>query len=66
MSAADYLAGVRADDGYVPLAGPARAAPWDPALAGAMAAAGRAVYEESVAGPLIADLVSKTGPRRAS
>jgi uncharacterized protein (TIGR02679 family) len=62
MSAADYLAGVRADDGYVPLAGPARSAPWDPALAEAMAAAGRAVYEESVAGPLIADLVSKTGP----
>jgi hypothetical protein len=27
-----------------------------------MAAAGRAVYEESVAGPLIADLVSKSGP----
>jgi hypothetical protein len=58
MSAADYLAGVRADDGYVPLAGPARPAPWDAALAETMAAAGRAVYEESVADVLIADLVT--------
>jgi hypothetical protein len=40
----------------VKLSGPAQPTPWDPALADAMAATGRAVYEESVADPLIADL----------
>jgi hypothetical protein len=40
----------------VKLSGPPQPTGWDPALADAMTAAGRAVYEESVAHPLIADL----------
>jgi hypothetical protein len=56
MSAADYLAGVRTDADHVALTGTPRSAPWDPGLSEAMAAVGRAVYEESVADPLIADL----------
>jgi uncharacterized protein (TIGR02679 family) len=55
MTAADYLAAVRAGVG-VPLAGAPRPTPWDPALAEAMTATGTAVYEESVTDPLIADL----------
>ncbi len=56
MTAADYRAGVRADADYVPLTGPPQPTPWDPSLSKAMAASGRAVYEESVADALIADL----------
>jgi uncharacterized protein (TIGR02679 family) len=59
LSAADYLAGVRADDAYVALAGAAQPTPWDPALAEAMTAKGRVVYEESVADALIADLAAR-------
>lgn len=62
MSAADYLAGVRADADHVALTGTPRSTPWDPGLSEAMAAVGRAVYEESVADPLIADLADE--PRR--
>ncbi|HEX6450150.1 MAG TPA: TIGR02679 family protein [Trebonia sp.] len=56
FSAADYFAGVRADDDYIALSGAAQPTPWDPSLAEAMTATGRVVYEESVAGSLIADL----------
>jgi uncharacterized protein (TIGR02679 family) len=56
MAAADYLAGVRADADYVGLTGTPRPTPWDPGLSDAMVASGRAVYEESVSGPLIGDL----------
>jgi uncharacterized protein (TIGR02679 family) len=56
MGAADYLAGVRDDTGYVPLAGAPQAAPWDPELVTVMAATGHAVYEETVTGDLIRDL----------
>jgi uncharacterized protein (TIGR02679 family) len=56
MSASDYIAGVRADADYVALSGAPQPTPWDPALAEAMASAGRAVYEETVADALIADL----------
>jgi uncharacterized protein (TIGR02679 family) len=56
MSAADYAAGARADAERVRLAGPPRPTPWDPELGRVMAATGRAVYEESVADPLITDL----------
>ncbi len=56
MTAADYLAGVRADADYVALSGSPEPTSWDPVLAEAMVTAGRAVYEESVADPLIADL----------
>ena len=56
MSAADYQAAIREDADHVKLSGPPQPTPWDPALADAMAATARAVYEESVADPLIADL----------
>lgn len=59
LSADDYLAGVRADDDYVALAGAAQPTPWDPALADAMTATGRVLYEESVADALIADLAAR-------
>jgi uncharacterized protein (TIGR02679 family) len=56
MGAADYLAGVRGEDEHVPLAGAPQPTPWDPELGQVMAATGRVLYEESVAGPLITDL----------
>jgi uncharacterized protein (TIGR02679 family) len=56
MTAADYLAGVRADAEQVRLGGTPQPTPWDPDLAEAMASAGRAVYEETVADGLLADL----------
>jgi uncharacterized protein (TIGR02679 family) len=56
MAAADYVAGLRTDDEHVPLAGTPQPAPWDPELAQVMAAAGRVLYEESVADALITDL----------
>ncbi|GII85550.1 hypothetical protein Ssi03_35400 [Sphaerisporangium siamense] len=59
MSAADYLAGLRHEGDEVPLTGRRRDTPWDPALAEAMERHGRAVYEESVAENLIADLARR-------
>lgn len=56
LSAPDYQAAIREDADHVKLSGPTQPTGWDPALADAMIAAGRAVYEESVAAPLIADL----------
>ena len=56
LSAADYLDAIREDADHVKLSGPPQPTPWDPALADAMAATARAVYEESVTDPLIADL----------
>ena len=56
MSASDYQAAIREDADHVKLSGPPQPTGWDPALADAMIAAGRAVYEESVADDLIADL----------
>ena len=56
LSALDYRKAVREDADHVKLSGPPQPTPWDPALAAAMAATARAVYEESVADPLIADL----------
>jgi uncharacterized protein (TIGR02679 family) len=56
LSAGDYREAVREDADHVKLSGPPQPTPWDPALADAMAATARAVYEESVADPLIADL----------
>ncbi len=58
LAAADYQAAVREDADHVKLSGPQQPTPWDPALADAMAATARAVYEESVADPLIADLTT--------
>jgi uncharacterized protein (TIGR02679 family) len=56
MSAADYIAGVRADVDYARLTGTPQPTPWDPELGEVMTATGRALYEESVADALIADL----------
>lgn len=56
MGAPDYLAAARPDS--VPLVGPPRPTPWDPALADAMTATAKAVYEESVLDTLIADLAT--------
>ncbi|MBV9857302.1 MAG: TIGR02679 family protein [Streptosporangiaceae bacterium] len=61
MSAADYLSGVPEDAAHVRLAGPPQPTPWDPELAEVMAATGRAVYEETVAGVLIGDLRAPPG-----
>jgi uncharacterized protein (TIGR02679 family) len=49
----------------VPLAGTPQPTPWDPALADLMRAHGRAVYEESVADRLIADLGALPGGQRS-
>jgi uncharacterized protein (TIGR02679 family) len=57
FGAPDYLAGVRAcASEHVALSGVPQETPWDPALAALMIETGRVVYEESVAGPLLADL----------
>jgi uncharacterized protein (TIGR02679 family) len=56
MSAADYIAGVRADAEHVQLTGTPQPTPWNPELCEVMAATGRVVYEESVADALISDL----------
>jgi uncharacterized protein (TIGR02679 family) len=56
MGAADYLAGVGADNEHVRLTGTPQPTPWDPELGQAMAATGRVLYEESVADALISDL----------
>jgi uncharacterized protein (TIGR02679 family) len=56
MSAADYIAGVRADAEHVRLTGTPQPTPWDPELAKVMAVTGRVVYEESVADALLTDL----------
>ena len=56
MSAADYIAGVRAGVEYARLTGTPQPTPWDPELGEVMTATGRALYEESVADALIADL----------
>ena len=56
FTAADYGRAVAAGAGLVSLAGTAQPTPWDPALAEAMAARGRAVAEETVADRLMADL----------
>jgi uncharacterized protein (TIGR02679 family) len=62
LSAVDYLDAIREDADHVKLSGPPQPTLWDPALADAMAATGRAVYEESVADPLITDLTSQLRP----
>jgi uncharacterized protein (TIGR02679 family) len=56
MSATDYQEATREDADHVRLSGIPQPTDWDPALTDAMTAVGRAVYEESVADPLIADL----------
>lgn len=55
MSSADYLNGVRADFGHVPLDGRPQDTLWDPKLAETMAREKLAVYEEAVADSLLKD-----------
>jgi uncharacterized protein (TIGR02679 family) len=56
MGATDYIAGVRNSAENVRLTGTPQPTPWDPELGEVMAATGRVLYEESVAGALITDL----------
>ncbi len=56
FTAADYQAAIAMAADHVRLSGAQQPTPWDPALTAAMADAAVAVYEESVADALIADL----------
>ncbi len=56
MNASDYLSGAKTNGSYLALDGDPAATPWDPELAEAMRTTGRAVYEETVADQLLADL----------
>ncbi|MDX6339622.1 MAG: hypothetical protein QOG05_6962, partial [Streptosporangiaceae bacterium] len=56
MGAGDYLAAVNANDIGVDLSGEPVPTPWDPELPKAMSLGGYAVYEETVADQLVADL----------
>jgi uncharacterized protein (TIGR02679 family) len=61
MTALDYRAGagISGISGGIALAGQPVPTPWDPALREAMVTTGRAVYEETVASSLLADLASR-------
>jgi uncharacterized protein (TIGR02679 family) len=61
LTAADYEAAIKRNAGSVSLAGTPQPTPWAPSLATAMTAHGRAVYEESVADSLLADLAGDDG-----
>src|SRR5487761_784619 len=61
LTVTDYETAIKNNADYVSLAGPPPPPPWDPPLAAAMTAHDRAVYEESVADPLIADLARDAG-----
>jgi uncharacterized protein (TIGR02679 family) len=63
LGAADYTAGLRSVPDAPRLTGAPQPTPWDPGLADAMSAAGRVVYEESVADALLADLSGGSGAR---
>ena len=63
LGAADYESAIKNNADYVALAGTPQPTPWDPSLAATMIAHDRAVYEESVADGLIADLASGAGDR---
>lgn len=56
MGGADYLAAVNANGIGVDLSGELVPTPWDPELPKAMSLGGYAVYEETVADQLVADL----------
>mgnify|MGYP001293450102 CR=1 FL=1 len=61
LTAAEYESAIKKNADYVSLAGTPQPTPWDPSLAATMAEHGRAVYEESVADRLIADLAGAAG-----
>jgi Protein of unknown function C-terminus (DUF2399) len=56
MTAGDYLAGVQASDSPVGLKGEPVPTPWEPGLYETMRTTGRAIYEETIADQLLADL----------
>jgi uncharacterized protein (TIGR02679 family) len=56
MTADDYLSGVKTSDTSVALRGEPVPTPWEPELRETMRATGRAIYEETVADQLLADL----------
>src|SRR6185437_4498503 len=59
FTAADYEAAIKRNADYVSLVGTPQPTPWAPSLSAAMTAHGRAVYEESVADSLLADLTEE-------
>ena len=61
MTATDYETALALGDSE-PLKGPARPAPWDPSLAEALSASGRAVMEERIVDLLVADLMIAADP----
>jgi len=61
--AEDYERAIEAGLGALELSGRPSVSPWDDELAPAMAAAGRAVYEEQVLGDLLRDLEHDGRPR---
>ena len=62
MTASDYLSGVKAGRyGRSPSKGDPVPTPWEPGLRETMRATGRAVYEETVADQLLADLSDASG-----
>jgi uncharacterized protein (TIGR02679 family) len=61
MTAGDYLSGVKAGETAVALKGDPVPTPWEPGLRETMHATGRAVYEETVADQLLADLSGAFG-----
>jgi uncharacterized protein (TIGR02679 family) len=63
LSAADYTDAIKQGADQVDLAGTAQLTPWDPALSEAMVMHGRGVYEEALAGRLVADLAGPGSPR---
>ena len=58
MTAGDYVSGVEAVETAIPLKGDPVPTPWEPALRETMRATGRAIYEETVADQLMADLAA--------
>jgi hypothetical protein len=61
MTAGDYLSGVEASDTPVALNGDPVPTPWEPELRETMRSTGRAIYEETVADQLLADLSDASG-----
>ena len=61
MTAGDYLSSVKAGDTAIALKGDPVPTPWEPELRETMRATGRAVYEETVADQLLADLSDASG-----
>ncbi len=64
MTASDYLSGVKAGDTPVALKGYPVPTPWEPELHETMRATGWAIYEETVADQLLADLYDASSCRR--